>query len=109
MRNFGLWLKLSIIYVCLLWRSKFLLDSLKIIYGSVDFRYDHIRCLLPDDATTFTAVAALCISFISAVDPDLPSHCAIVHIDVTSTPCIGSCSITVAPMSNYIHLWRLFT
>ena len=69
--------------------------------GSVDFRYFHIRCLLPDDATTFTAVAALCISFILAVDLNLPSHCAIVYIDVTSTPCIGGCSIVVALMSNY--------
>ena len=46
--------------------------------GSVDFRYYHIRCLLPDDATTFTAVASLCISFILAVDLNLPLYCTIV-------------------------------
>ena len=64
------------------------------------FQIYHIRCLLPDGATTFITVAALCISFISEVEQDLPPQCAIVHIDVTSTPFINSCSITVAPTSN---------
>jgi hypothetical protein len=69
--------------------------------GFVDFRCYHIRCLLPGDATTFAVVAALCISFNSAVDPDLSFLCVIAYDDVTSTPYVGGCSITVAPMSNY--------
>ena len=76
--------------------------------GSVDFRYYHIRCLLPDDATTFTAVASLCISFILAVDLNLPLYCTI----VLSTSRLRH-ALAVAPSWSLqwatIHLWRLFT